>query len=126
MSEKEDEDMTHIHPVIVEIPNELLDKMEKVLDSLDYCSESLGDVAKTSDTILNKIEDTLYERKYEKPGPQELYRSLYEWYLEHDSKEQAEELQTLCRIHRYDYRLTVLTYETKFYKSSNTSDEESI
>lgn len=125
MSEEEDIAM-HGHPIIFEVPSELLKKMDKVLDSLDYCSESLGDVAKTSDSILNKIEDTLYERKYNKPTPQELYRSLYEWYLENDPKEQAEELQTLCRIHRYDYRLTVLTYETKFYKSSNTSDEESI
>lgn len=123
---EEEEDMMHSHPVIVEIPSDLLNKMDKVLDSLDYCSESLGDVAKTSDLILNKIEDTLYERKYEKPTPQELYKSLYEWYLEHDPKKQAEELQVLCRIHRYDYRLAVLTYETKFYKSSNTSDEESI
>lgn len=125
MSEEEDIAM-HSHPIIFEVPSELLEKMDKVLDSLDYCSESLGDVAKTSDSILNKIEDTLYERKYNKPTPQELYRSLYEWYLENDSKEQAEELQTLCRIHRYDYRLTVLTYETKFYKSHNNSDEESI
>lgn len=125
MSEEEDIAM-HSHPIIFEVPSELLEKMDKVLDSLDYCSESLGDVAKTSDSILNKIEDTLYERKYNKPTPQELYRSLYEWYLENDSKEQAEELRTLCRIHRYDYRLTVLTYETKFYKSSNISDEESI
>lgn len=125
MSEEEDIAM-HSHPIIFEVPSELLEKMDKVLDSLDYCSESLGDVAKTSDNILNKIEDTLYERKYNKPTPQELYRSLYEWYLEHDPKEQAEELQTLCRIHRYDYRLTVLTYETKFYKSHNNSDEESI
>lgn len=125
MSEEEDIAM-HSHPIIFEVPSELLEKMDKVLDSLDYCSESLGDVAKTSDSILNKIEDTLYERKYNKPTPQELYRSLYEWYLENDSKEQAEELQTLCRIHRYDYRLTILTYETKFYKSSNISDEESI
>lgn len=123
---EEEEDMMHSHPVIVEIPSDLLNKMDKVLDSLDYCSESLGDVAKTSDLILNKIEDTLYERKYEKLTPQELYKSLYEWYLENDPKKQAEELQTLCRIHRYDYRLAVLTYETKFYKSSNTSDEESI
>lgn len=125
MSEEEDI-AVHSHPIIFEVPSELLEKMDKVLDSLDYCSESLGDVAKTSDSILNKIEDTLYERKYNKPTPQELYRSLYEWYLENDSKEQAEELRTLCRIHRYDYRLTVLTYETKFYKSSNISDEESI
>lgn len=125
MSEEEDIAM-HSHPIIFEVPSGLLEKMDKVLDSLDYCSESLGDVAKTSDNILNKIEDTLYERKYNKPTPQELYRSLYEWYLENDSKEQAEELQTLCRIHRYDYRLTVLTYETKFYKSHNNSDEESI
>lgn len=125
MSEEEDIAM-HSHPIIFEVPSELLEKMDKVLDSLDYCSESLGDVAKTSDSILNKIEDTLYERKYNKPTPQELYRSLYEWYLENDSKEQAEELQTLCRIHRYDYRLTVLTYETKFYKSHNNSEEESI
>ena len=125
MSEEEDI-AVHSHPIIFEVPSELLEKMDKVLDSLDYCSESLGDVAKTSDSILNKIEDTLYERKYNKPTPQELYRSLYEWYLENDSKEQAEELQTLCRIHRYDYRLAVLTYETKFYKSHNNSDEESI
>lgn len=125
MSEEEDIAM-HSHPIIFEVPSELLEKMDKVLDSLDYCSESLGDVAKTTDSILNKIEDTLYERKYNKPTPQELYRSLYEWYLENDSKEQTEELQTLCRIHRYDYRLTVLTYETKFYKSHNNSEEESI
>lgn len=125
MSKEEDIAM-HSHPIIFEVPSELLEKMDKVLDSLDYCSESLGDVAKTSDNILNKIEDTLYERKYNKPTPQELYRSLYEWYLVNDPKEQAEELQTLCRIHRYDYRLAVLTYETKFYKSHNTSDEESI
>lgn len=125
MSQEEDIAM-HSHPIIFEVPSELLEKMDKVLDSLDYCSESLGDVAKTSDSILNKIEDTLYERKYNKPTPQELYRSLYEWYLVNDPKEQAEELQTLCRIHRYDYRLTVLTYETKFYKSHNISDEESI
>lgn len=108
---------------------ELEDQIYKLKDKMEEHSDYLKDILKTTNEILDTIEDRDDEYKeYHNSlkDPQYLYKKLYEYYVQNDPEEQAEELRTLCRIHRYDYRLTILTYETKFYKSSNISDEESI
>lgn len=123
------EQIDSLYSFITNNREELEHQIYKLKDEMEEHSDYLKDILKTTNEILDTIEDKADEYKeYHNSlkDPQYLYKKLYEYYVQNDPEEQAEELQTLCRIHRYDYRLAVLTYETKFYKSHNNSDEESI